>query len=55
LLKQKAAGDDGVRGAIFIALSTAHEEKTIQHIRQENSELLAESGMKITTLMDLVA
>jgi len=54
LLKQKAADDDGVRGAIFIALSTGHEEKTIQHIRQKDSELLAESGMKIRTIMDLV-
>ena len=54
LLKQKAADDDGVRGAIFIALSAGHEEKTIRHIRQENSDLLAESGMKITTITDLV-
>ena len=54
LLKQKAADDDGVRGAIFIALSTGHEEKTIRHIRQKDSELYAESGMKICTIMDLV-
>ena len=54
LLQQKTADDDGVRGAIFIALSTGHEEKAIQHIRQKDSELLAESGMKICTIMDLV-
>jgi 3-oxoacyl-[acyl-carrier-protein] synthase II len=54
LLKQKAADDDGVRGAIFIALSTGHEEKTIQQLRQKDSELYAESGMKICTIMDLV-
>jgi 3-oxoacyl-[acyl-carrier-protein] synthase II len=54
LLKQKAADDDGVRGAIFIALSTAHAEKTIHQIRQKHSGLYAESGMKICTIMDLV-
>jgi 3-oxoacyl-[acyl-carrier-protein] synthase II len=54
LLKQNAATDDGVRGAVFIVLSTGHEEKAIQHIRQKDSELLAESGMKICTIMDLV-
>jgi hypothetical protein len=54
LLKQKAADDDGVRGAIFIALSTAHAEETIHHIRQKDSELYTESGMKIGTIMDLV-
>jgi len=54
LLKQKAADDDGVRGAIFIALSTGHEKNRIQHIRQKDSALYAESGMKICTIMDLV-
>lgn len=54
LLKQKAVDDDGVRGALFIALSTGHAGKTIHPIRQEDSELLAESGMKICTIMDLV-
>jgi len=54
LLKQNAAVDDGVRGAVFIVLSTGHEEKAIQHIRQKDSKLLAESGMKICTIMDLV-
>ncbi len=54
LVKPKAADDDGVRGAIFVALSTGHEEKTIRQIRQRDFELFAESGRKIGTIMDLV-
>jgi hypothetical protein len=54
LLKQKAGDDDGVRGAIFIALSTGHAEKAIHHIRQKGFELFTESGTKVSAISDLV-
>jgi len=54
LLKHAAAGDDGVRGAIFIVLSSGHEGKTIQTIREKDFELFTESGTRISAISDLV-
>jgi 3-oxoacyl-[acyl-carrier-protein] synthase II len=53
-LKHAAAGDDGVRGAVFLVLSMGHAEKTIQTIREKDFELFTESGMKISSISDLV-
>lgn len=55
LLKHAAAGDDGVRGAIFTVLSSGHEGKTIRTIREKGFELFAESGARISAISDLVA
>jgi 3-oxoacyl-[acyl-carrier-protein] synthase II len=53
-LKHAADGDDGVRGAVFLVLSTGHAEKTIQTIREKDFELFAESGTRISSILDLV-
>ena len=44
LLKHNVADDDGVRGAVFVVLSTGYEEKPIHKIRQEDAALFMESG-----------
>lgn len=54
LLKQTAVADDGVRGAIFIVLSSGHEGKTIQAIREKGFELFTESGTIISAISDLI-
>jgi 3-oxoacyl-[acyl-carrier-protein] synthase II len=54
LLKHVAAGDDGVRGAIFIVLSSRHAGKTFQTIREKGFELFTESGTRISAISDLV-
>jgi len=54
LLKHPAAGDDGVRGAIFLVLSSGREGKTIQTIREQGFELFAASGTRISAISDLV-
>jgi Beta-ketoacyl synthase, N-terminal domain len=54
LLKHGVADDDGVRGAVFVVLSTGYEEKPIHKIRQENASLFMESGMRVSAILDLL-
>jgi len=54
LLKQTAVADDGLRGAIFIVLSSGHGGKTIQAIREKGFELFTESGTIISAISDLI-
>jgi 3-oxoacyl-[acyl-carrier-protein] synthase II len=52
-LKHRVADDDGVRGAVFVALSTGYAEKAIHQIRQKDGALFLESGMRVSTILDL--
>jgi 3-oxoacyl-[acyl-carrier-protein] synthase II len=53
-LKHRGADDDGVRGAVFVVLSTGYAEKAIHQIRQEDGALFLESGMRVSTILDLL-
>jgi hypothetical protein len=54
LLKHSVADDDGVRGAVFVVLSTGYEEKAIHKIRQEGAALFMESGTLVSAILDLL-
>jgi len=54
LLKRRAEDDDGVRGAVFFVLSAEDASRTIGGITAKGAELLAESGMRISSILDLV-
>jgi 3-oxoacyl-[acyl-carrier-protein] synthase II len=54
LLKRRADGDDGVRGSVFVVLSVGHAPGAVREITQKGSELFAESGMRISSILDLV-
>ena len=50
----RPTGAEGaLQGAIFVVLSTRHQEKTIRRIRQENFVLYMASGIRVRTIVDL--
>jgi 3-oxoacyl-[acyl-carrier-protein] synthase II len=55
LLKHPTEGDDGVRGAIFLVLSSEHAQKAIYTIQEKGFDLFTDSGVKISAISDLVA
>jgi 3-oxoacyl-[acyl-carrier-protein] synthase II len=54
LLRRRADDDDGVRGAVFVVLSAGGALRKTGAITQKGSELFAESGMRILSILDLV-
>jgi 3-oxoacyl-(acyl-carrier-protein) synthase len=54
LLSQRAAGDDGVRGAVFVVLSTGQAESPMRQIRPTDSGLFRGTGKRISSILDLV-
>jgi 3-oxoacyl-[acyl-carrier-protein] synthase II len=54
LLRRRADDDDGVRGAVFVVLSAGGAPRKTGAITQKGSELFAESGMRISSVLDLV-
>jgi 3-oxoacyl-(acyl-carrier-protein) synthase len=54
LLRRRADDDDGLRGAVFVVLSAEDAPRKTGTITQKGSKLLAESGMRISTILDLV-
>jgi 3-oxoacyl-(acyl-carrier-protein) synthase len=55
-LKHPVAGDDGVRGAIFLVLSLEPQGKgPIRIIRETKGELFTERGLRVSAISDLVA
>jgi hypothetical protein len=55
LLKQPASGDDGVRGAVFVVLSSRLEGRSAQHVRESGFEWFTESGTRVSGIADLFA
>lgn len=55
LLKYPAAGDDGVRGAIFIVLSSGLAGTAVDTIWEKGFELFTTSGKRIAAISDLVS
>jgi 3-oxoacyl-[acyl-carrier-protein] synthase II len=54
LLKHRVADDDGMRGAVFVVLSTGYEENPFHTIRQEDAALFVESGRRVSSILDLL-
>lgn len=54
LLKRRAAGDEGLRGAAFVVLSAGPAPEKAREIRQKGSELFAEPGGRVTSVFDLL-
>jgi 3-oxoacyl-[acyl-carrier-protein] synthase II len=54
-LKHPAAGDDGVRGAIFIVLSSGLAGTVVDTIWEKDFELFTTSGKRITAISDLIS
>jgi 3-oxoacyl-[acyl-carrier-protein] synthase II len=54
LLERRADDDDGVRGAVFVVLSSGQAQRHTPEITQRGSALYAEPGGRIVSVLDLL-
>jgi 3-oxoacyl-[acyl-carrier-protein] synthase II len=54
LLERRAADDDGVRGAAFVVLSAGQARGGLCKLTQKGSELFAQPGGRVASVLDLL-